>query len=527
MTYIVRKPRSLLQRVRGAIGRMVTGDQRQRLMTPDGPYAAAPYKGGDPSNRLTKGWQPDNYSGERAVGEGWDLLTRRIRDLQRNDPAIIALRRTLVDHIVGTGIGTVADVTIGEQLDDEFNNAVDEEFDWWAEHEADVRSKLSWYDMQRQVFGEQLDAGESLLLECFDPDPNRQVPLCYQVIEAEQIDETKDWPARGKKPEVRRGVEVDGFGRPTAFYLFNVHPGDEHAMGYDSVRVDASALIHGTMPGRPSQTRGISLYASITQSVRDVDMYLGSELTAANIGALFALIHKTKQSGAGFGFVGDGTDDTPTADEYGNVTAKLPVGIVSQVPIEDEIEQIAPQRPNSNAAPFLDLMQLQMCMAGNVSRYRMTRDYRATTYVSARAAHLDDKKAFVPLQRYFGRTLCLPVRYAWLEQLIGRQRIGGISPAQFRKQRRRWLRTELQTDGWEQIDPEKETKADILAIAAGLTTYKEVHARRGKNLRRVFMQIEREQKEIKTRGLELTLNTKGASDSNEPKEADYEAADAK
>jgi len=525
MPYIVHKPRSVLQRVRGAIGRMGAGNQRQTLMTPDGPYAGGPYKGGD-RTRLTKGWQPQSYSGDRAIGEGWDLLTRRIRDLQRNDPAIIALRRTLVDHIVGTGIGTVADVTIGEKLDDEFNNAVDEEFEWWAEHEADVRGKLSWYDMQRQSVGETFETGESLLLKCFDPNPDRQVPLCYQVIEAEQIDTRKDWPATGKRPATRRGVEIDAFGKPIAFWLFDTHPGDTHSFGFDSVRVDANDLTYVPTPGRPSQTRGISLYASITQSVRDVDSYLGSELTSAIIGSLFSVAHKTETPGAGFGFVGDGTDDTPNADEYGNPTVKLGHGIVSQIGHKDEVEMISAKRPNSNAQPFLDLMQLQMCMAGNVSRYRMTRDYRATTYVSARAAHLDDKKAFVPLQRYFGRTLCLPVRYAWLEQLVGRQRIGGVSPAQFRKQRRRWLRTELQTDGWEQIDPEKETKADILAIAAGLTTYKEVHARRGKNLRRVFMQIEREQKEIKDRGLELTLNTKGASEPSEPKEADYEAADA-
>jgi lambda family phage portal protein len=523
---LVRQQSTVIQRARRWVASAIAGNQSRRIEA-----VAGPYQGGD-RTRLTKGWQPARYSGDRAIGEGWDLLTDRIRDLQRNAPAIIALRRTLVDHIFALGIGMTANVTIAGELEDQFNVATDEKFEWWAEHEADVRGKTSWYDQQRQFGGEVFDAGECLLLRCHVTGRrarNRQVPLAYQVVEAEQIDSSKDWLAgngrgsdRRNRREVRRGIEVDRDGFPTAYYLFDVHPGDGHAIGRASVRVPAEYIQHVILPGRPSATRGISLYASVTQPIRDTDTYLGAELTAANIGALFTLVLKTENPGAGFGFVGDGTDETPGADGHGNPTVKLGHGIVSEIGRKDDIEQVSANRPNSNAGPFLDLLTQQMCMAGNVSRYRMTRDYRATTYVSARAAHLDDQRAFEPMQRYFGRTLCKPVRYTWIEQMVAINGMGGlITASHFAKQRRRWLATELEFGGLMQIDPDKETNADRKAVEACFTTQKAVCRRRGENWRHVYKQRQREQEYAAELGIEPAY---GVNDAPALAETDYESA---
>ena len=105
---------------------------------------------------------------------------------------MIALRRALVDHVVGTGIVTTANVMIAGELDEEFNSQSDDEFTDWAESEADYAGKLSWQDIQRQLFAEMLETGEGLLLRCWDRSADRSVPLCYQVLEAEQLDESQD-----------------------------------------------------------------------------------------------------------------------------------------------------------------------------------------------------------------------------------------------------------------------------------------------------------------------------------------------
>ena len=453
---------------------------------------SVPYKGAE-IHRLNKSWIPNAYSADGAVKEGWDLLTRRILDLQRNDPAMIALRRTLVDHTIGTGIVTTANVMVAGDLDEEFNAQADEEFDWWAENEADYAGKLSFGDQQRQAMEEIIDKGEVMLLRCTDANPSRSVPLCYQVLEAEQLDESKDWPAAPGKNKCVRGIEVDDAGRPVAYHLFDAHPSDPYvASAYSSTPIPADRVIHVIAPGRPNQTRSISLHSALTQTARDLDFYLGTELTSASLGSLFTLVHKTKFPTSGFGFVGDGSDSTPTEDAYGNPKVKLGRGIVCQIAPEDEIESFDNKRPNSDARPFIDLILLLLSMGGNVSPYRLTRDYRSTTYVAARAARLDDSAAFAPLQRYIGRTICLPIRRAWTAQAVAYGLINAVPPSVYRRARRRWDRVLIQPPGVPQIDPEKETDADIAAIAAGLATMESVCSRRGLNWRRVILQRKRE-----------------------------------
>ena len=473
-----------------------------------GPQGAAPYRGGEVT-RLNKSWQPDHYAPDSAVAEGWDLLTRRILDLQRNDPVMIALRRTLVDHVVATGLMTTANVMIAGELEEDFNAQADDEFDWWAENEADFSGKLAWPEIQRQAFAELLDTGAALLLRCQENAAGRTVPLCYQTLLAEQLDESKDWPAGRGRNKCVRGIEVDRFDRPVAYWLFDAHPGDAYASTYASEPISASRVIHITSPGRPGQIHGISLYSAITQTAWDLDNYLGSELTAANIGALFSLIHKTASPTSGFGFAGDGSD-TATTDVYGNPKVRLGRGIVCQIPREDDIEQVQANRPNAQAKVFTDLMMMLLAMGGNVSTYRLTRDYRSTTYVAARAARLDDAAAFAPLQGFLGRQLCLQVRHDWTAQAVAFGVLDTVSPAIYRKNRRRWDRLLLQPPGIPQIDMEKETDADIAAIGAGFETLESVGSRRGKPWRKVILQrkreIEFERKHLGPLGVELSYD---------------------
>ncbi|HUT14433.1 MAG TPA: phage portal protein [Thermoguttaceae bacterium] len=478
------------------------------LFKKQGPVAStAPYRGGE-IHRLNKTWQPENFSGDAAISEGWELLTRRIRDLDRNDPAIGALGRALLDNIIGTGILTTAAVRIAEgELDDEFNAESDELAEEW-EAEADVTGRLAWPEMQRQLFGETLHTGEVLLLRCAKRGADRLCPLCYQILEAEQLDANMDREAGRGQTEIKRGIEFARDGTPIAYWLFDRHPGDTHTAAANSKRILADRVTHLQLPGRPSQTRGISLYRSITQSAKDLDNYLGAELTAANIGALFTLLHKSGSPGSGMGFVGDGTEADGT-DEYGNARVKLGRGITCHVGKEDEVEMIEAKRPNRDAGVFTRLILMLMSMGGNVSPYRLTRDYSGTTYVAARAAHLDDRAAFRPMQGLFGRKVCLPVRRELTRQLVGLGLIRSIGPRQFLAQPRRWSRIELQPPGWEEIDPIKEVTANNDARRGGQRSLKEICAARGKNWRRVIDQIAVENAYAAKRG--VTIDAAGSN----------------
>lgn len=491
MSYYVRR-NTFIDRARRSLGKLIAGPKPPIVRVEDasGVVLGGAYRAGDVT-RLNRTFQPVQYSGDSAINESIGLATARIRDLARNDPSIVALKRTLVDHIIGSGIGTWADVLAGDELQDDFNQESDLQFDEYREDDIDFERKASDQDMQRQLFGELLETGEALALRVQTNERGRTVPLAYQILEADQIDSSIDRLPGQKANEIRRGIEVDRYGRPVAYYLFDVHPQDPHATSSRSTRITADRIIHFCLPGRPSQSRGIGLYNAIVQSARDLDTYLGSELTAAIIASLFSVVHKTSKPGSGMGFVGDGTE-ADGADDNGNSKVKLGRGIVCQVPREDEVEMVASNRPNSQASTFVNLILMLIGMGGGVSRYRITRDYTGTTYIAARAAQLDDRASFRPMQAFFGRNWSQIVRRDWTRSNAGYGRFTTLSASQFSRDPRHWSRCQLQLPGFEMLDEEAETNSAIARLGSGLSTLQIENGKRGDNWRRIAQQKKRE-----------------------------------
>ena len=123
----------------------------------------------------------------------------------------------------------------GETADD-FDEESDQGFADWCELtcEADAEGKLSERELQRQMFDELIETGQALALRVQDNTPGRLVPLCYQVLEAEQIDRWKDrlpgLTADGRHlNEIRAGIEYDERHRITAYWLYKTNPYDVHA----------------------------------------------------------------------------------------------------------------------------------------------------------------------------------------------------------------------------------------------------------------------------------------------------------
>lgn len=472
-------------------------DQYGRPYQYSGPNNAA-YRGGSVT-RLTRDWLPTHRSGDLAIRENWDLLTSRVRDLFRNEPTIRNARRSLAKYCIGTGIQTYGAALLNrDEFDDDFNDESDDEFEHWETEEADIEGRLSWPEMQHLHFSQVAEVGESLLLKCADNRPGRSIPLCYQVLEAEQLDHTKEWPAgQNKDGSVRnrcvRGVELNSKNQPIAYWLFNANPHDAFNSGWNTVsqRVPADRVIHTYLVERPSQHRGISWFGCNIQTTRDLDWYVGNEMTAAAIGALLTLIVKRKHgAGTGIGFEAPGPDE----DAYGNREVKLGPGLIADLGHEDSIEVAESKRPNRDAAPFLKLIMMLQGMGVGLSYLRMTGDYSQSSFTSARGAHLDDQAFFVVLQEWFGRSVVRPVRQEHMRQAAAYGLYHNLTARQFREQQRRYLKFDLQPPGREQLDPENETDAAIKRIDAGLSTWKIECGLRGHHWRRIARQRMRELK---------------------------------
>lgn len=500
---------SLWDTVRTMIGR-----QASATAAPKNAEKTA-YKGGE-INRIWKTWQPKHRSGDSAIYEDQSLLSARMRDLFRNDPLMKKLKRELCKHVIGAyGVQTFADVLMpdgppGErETDDAFNFESDDLFTRWSEDEADAEGKFSWAHLQWQHFSEVLARGGSLLLEVMDDDPRRSVPLCYQLLEYEQLDRTLDRPASDRSNRIVNGIEYDRRNRPVAYYIYDVHPYDAFQGGdTKSVRVPARRVIHTYFPDRPSENFGVTLFTANVQSARDLDWYLGNELTAAALGALLTMVVK-REYGAGSGLGLMGADPNDATDANGNSQVRLGPGLVADIGPNDDVQIAESNRPNRDAAPFIDLIMRQAGQASGLSRGRVTGDYSQTSYSSARAEHLDDQAYFQVLQSWCARSFVVPVRRRHTEIAAAYDRFTSISARQFANRQYDMQRVRVKGIGREQLDPEKETQAAMERIRSGLSDWEHECALRGLDWRRVALNQKRQKAFFEKHDLEFDLSASG------------------
>jgi len=452
------------------------------------------YRGGM-LTRIWKDWIPWHRSGDAAIWENWSLLTARIRDLCRNDGTIRAGKRALAKHVVGKGLAVHADVWDGDQADDEYNFEVDQLFERWGKREADSRGKSSFGQLQWQAFNECMEVGEAIFLKCQDNSKGRLIPYCLQLIESEQMDLRFDRPegVRGEN-KIVRGVEYDKWDRAVAYYVYDQNPYDIYTSWTGaSTRIPADRVIHVYLPGRPSERRGISWFATNMQTAKDMDWYLGNELTSSALAALLTCVVKRKYgSGSGLGFAGDAASTDGNSDDWGNPLQKLGRGIIADIGSEDDVKVIESSRPNRDAGPFIKLLLMLQGMGIGVSQLRLTGDYSQSSYTSARGAHLDDQAYFVVLQQWFAEVLVLKVWEDVVRQLMAFGRLRSIGARQFLKDAWRYLDAKYLAPGREQLDPEKETGAAMKRIRAGFSTWQHECGLRGHDWRRIVIQQARE-----------------------------------
>jgi lambda family phage portal protein len=471
--------------------------------------SCAPYRGGAHS-RLWKDWLPQHRAGDDAIAENWDLLTARMRDLFRNDPVMKNAKRALAKHVIGTGIQTFAEVMASpEETDDEFNFEADDLFEQWAEYEADAEGKFSFWTLQWLHFCETMESGDSFLLKCSKTGRDRTLPLCYQLLEPEQLDQTQDWPFDGRTKCVR-GIEYNADDEPVAYWFWNEHPHDSHAgLQVRSTRIPADRVNHSFLPNRASENRGVTWFSADVQSSRDLDWFLGNELTAAALGALLTIIVKRANgAGTGLGFAGGHGSTVGDSDDLGNKLVKLGRGTVADIGPDDDIKVAESSRPNRDAAPFINLILGQLAMGAGISRLRLTGDYSQSSYTSARGAHLDDQAFFVVLQSWAGRSFVMPIRREWTRQAAAFGLFRTIGARQFKAREREMLRATLQPPGREQLDPDMETTAAKGRISGIFSTWQDECGLRGRNWRRVALQQKRERAFFKKHGLEPDLGAK-------------------
>ena len=448
---------------------------------------------GAQANRLTLDWWAAILSADQETKGNMRTLRARGRELGRNNPVAKQYLNLLAANVIGSaGIRYQSRIrTASGELDAETNRKIESGFaDWSKRGNCTVDGKLSLRAVEDLVIRAVATDGEVFVRHL--PGFANRHRYAIQLIDADCIDHTftRERGTRGEN-EIRLGVEVDGWGRPVAYYVNPYHPSDSGG-SLQRERIPAEFITHLYDPARVNQTRGVTWFHAVMLAMRILEGYIEAELVAARTGA----------SKMGFLKYTDAADyDAPDPNKV-KIRYEAAPGTVEMLPPGMEFVEWKLEHP-ANAFPnFVQAVLRQIATGLGVSYNALANDLVGVNYSSIRSGLLIERDMWRRHQAWFAESFLQPIFDQWLPMalLSGELSLSSRDPRAFREGR--W-----QARGWQWVDPLKDVQAAIMAIDAALDTRDASIAERGGDFEETIEELAEEKKLAEKYGIDLQGST--------------------
>jgi lambda family phage portal protein len=471
--------------------------------------------------RRSLAWMPGNPGAVAAMLATNTELRIKSRDLVRRNAWAQAGIEAFVANAVGTGIKPQSLAT-----DERFKTDVQSLWRDWTE-EADAAGQTDFYGLQALACRAMLEGGECLIrLRPRRPEDGLVVPLQLQLLEPEHlpISLNLDLPSGNV---VRSGIEFDSLGRRVAYHLYRSHPEDGRLApmsgqgGMDTVRIDAKEIIHLFRVLRPGQIRGEPWLSRALVKLNELDQYDDAELVRKKTAAMFAGF-VTRQNPED-NLMGEGA-----ADNDGIALAGLEPGTLQILEPGEDIKFSDPADVGGSYGEFLRTQFRAVAAAIGVTYEQLTGDLTGVNYSSIRAGMLEFRRRCEMVQHsVLVHQMCRPVWAAWMKQAV---LAGALEAPGFARggpaRRRQYSQVKWIPQGWQWVDPEKEFKAMLLAIRAGLMSRSEAIAAFGYDAEDVDREIAADNQRADDLGLIFDSDPRRTSKDGGSAEPNKNAADA-
>lgn len=481
--------KGLSHRMRTAIARMIAPKVETRTAFM-----------GAVTDRLNDWAMSWNRSGDQDLND-LRKLRDRARYLLKNTPFGARYSQILVESIVGpNGIRLQAkNLTNEGKLFTRANRAIETWWQNWCRPEnATVEKRLSFDEALSLAVSTWAPDGEILIRQYRGPRFGK-TGYAIQVLDTDFLDETYNQNAtQDGTPTIRKGVEVDEFGAPVAYWLWTRHPLDS-SFDRRRVRVPASDIIHAFIPMRPGQTRGIPHASAVINTMKMLDGALEAELVAMRI--------ESSKMGA----LVDADPSNPLTRDPNSGTMSVPAeaepaSLLDLRGTGAKLDLWDPQHPSAAVGDFTKLMTRMVAIGLGMSYNTLSGDLSDTTYSSAKIGLRPEQDHWARLQSFAITHVCDRVYREALKMAL----LNGQIPAITDFDAERWTRVCWQPRGFQSPDPLKDIEADLAKVRAGVKTLTMIAAQDGLDLEEVAEERKAETELLASLGVEVDLGGKPA-----------------
>lgn len=436
------------------------------------------YEGARP-NGDRDGWIAPGTSANAAIGPNLIRLRSNARDLVRNNPYAARAVAVWVGHVIGDGItGRPRVGGEAEGVDEAASARLADTWRRWAETtECDADGQHDLFGLQALACRAQRESGEVLVrLRTRQMGDGLTVPLQLQILEGDQLDTSRF--GRNGANRIVYGVELDPIGRRVAYWLFPDHPGDA---GYGMIpraltsqRVPADQVLHVYRKQRPGQLRGVPDLAPVIQTLVNLGDYHHAQLVRAKIEACLAAFVTTPEQ------PGESPLAPTSTNAQGERVEEFRPGMVTYLRPGETVETSEPTGSGGHAD--FSLSSLQATAVGTGLTYdQIAGDLRQANYSSLRAGKTEMRRLVSQDQWHMWIPMfCEPIARAFLARGVET----GAFDAVAGRARFQWAPHPA-----EQVDPLKDTTAELIAIRSGLTTLGQAIQARGYDPREHLAEI--------------------------------------
>ena len=444
--------------------------------------------------RTTKHRRPsrDNSTGDVHARRDAATLRAQARNLERNHDLVRGAINVQVRNVVGPrGISVEPTPRRADgSIHDEFARNLLKRFREWSKR-PEVTWTMDWVEAQQMVCRSWLRDGEQFSQHVVGGGARAPhgtaVPYSLELLEADHCP-LNHTPINTR---INSGIEQNAWGRPVAYHLHKVHPGDDKPRPLEDLkRVPANRIIHLALRDRLSSLRGVSVLAPCITRFDDIKDYEEAERVAARISARIAAYIK-RDSGMQWGPAEDEEHEQKDPDLY-------PGAFITNMAPGEEIDTVNPNRPNTQLGEFRE-GQLRAAAAGmDISFSALARDYNGT-YSAQRQELVETWTAYEMLTARFVAHFVAPV---W-EQFVATVVAAGLVDVPDDVDLETLHVAEFRGPAMPWIDPLKEAQGIRLTTRTGLKSLTQCISERGRRIQDVFDEIQRERELAGEMGIAL------------------------
>lgn len=399
-------------------------------------------------------------------------LRDRSRHLVRNNGWARRAVEAITKNAIGEGIQPAPYVDNRDMM-----SKVKSIWESWACTTAcDWYDKLTFYGLQELAMRSIVEGGDVLILRHWVvPDRYNLLPIKLQVIEGDQLDHTRN--GYNEYGYARLGIQFDNAGRLIGYWLFDYHPGDTYifSTAIESRFYPKEDVLHAYEILRPGQVRGLPFGVAGFMKMSDFSDYEDAQLMKQKVAACFSA------------FVTGSEDDA--SDDARQGIERLQPGVIEHLG-RDESIMFADPPSVSDYSPYSTGILQGIAAAYGITYEMLTMDYSKVNFTSGRMAKIDVTANFRSWQyNMMVPQICTPV-WQWFNDAC---MVVGLLDS--------YVSTDWTAPRIQQLDPVKETDAQVRRIKAGLATISETLRETGREPEEFFHEYRQDLERLKSEGI--------------------------